>query len=273
MTAPYLAAIKAALAKGDKSAAKTNTATSKHTYWKPVLGEHEIRFLPVSSTTGEPFQEVLFYDKKELADNRFVAPYCLGLPDPIKDQFEALRKTKEGWAIAKHLRPKERYYAVILVRGEEAKGPQIWEFSKEIRDQIYGILSHKDNIDEDMFSTEVGYDFTCAVTQVMENGKPRMFKGFPVKQINLQNRRKPSPLSKDKAQSKAWIDAVPDLQDMFKKMCKSPEDLVELLESFVTRLANGPSPEDGTDHMESKTGRSSASQAEDKLSDAFSDMF
>ena len=65
----------------------------------------------LKSTTGEPFQEVLYYDKRELSERRFVAPYAFGLPDPIKDQFDELRNSKKhpgGWAIAKHLRPKER---------------------------------------------------------------------------------------------------------------------------------------------------------------------
>ena len=130
------------------------------------------------------------------------------------------------------LRGKERFYAAVIVRGEEEKGPQVWEFSKDTRDAIYGILTHKDNIDEDMLSPEVGYDFTCSVTQVIEGGKPRLFRGSPVKQINLQARKKPSPLSKDKAQAKKWLDAVPNLEEMFKKQCKSAEELVEVLENL-----------------------------------------
>lgn len=271
-------AIRSALTKGDKTATKTNTGDKpKQAYWKPTVGEHDIRFLPIQSTTGEPFQEVLYYDKRELSERRFVAPYAFGLPDPIKDQFDELRNSKKhpgGWAIAKHLRPKERYYGVIIVRGEEAKGPQVWEFSKETRDMVYSILSNKDNIDEDMFSPEVGYDFTCSVTPVIENGKPRTFNGMPVKAINLQARKKPSPLSKDKAQLKAWVDATPNLEESFKRQCKSADELVELLENFVATLTNPTKPtESGTDHTETVTGKTKTSAAEDKLDDAFSGMF
>ena len=164
---------------------------------------------------------------------------------------------------------------MILVRGEEDKGPQVWEFSKETRDQVYGILTHKDNIDEDMLSPEVGYDFTCSVTQVIEGGKPRLFRGSPVKQINLQARKKPSPLSKDKAQAKKWLDAVPNLEEMFKKQCKSAEELVEVLENFVANLTGGSSSssrESGTDLTEVRTGKVIANPAADKLDDAFADL-
>jgi len=278
MASYNLDAIKAALSKNDKTSTTGKGALQKQAYWKPTLGEHDLRFLPIQNSANEPFQTVAYYGEP-LTDNRLVAPYAFGLPDPIKEQFEELRNSKkhpDGWTIAKNLRAKERFYAVIIVRGEEDKGPQIWEFSKETRDQVYGILTHKDNIDEDMLSPDVGYDFTCSVTQVIEGGKPRLFKGSPVKQINLQARKKPSPLSKDKAQAKKWLDTTPNLEEMFKKQCKSPEELVEVLENFVANLTGGPvtasSRESGTDLTESRTGKVIANPAADKLDDAFADL-
>ena len=274
MASYNLDAIKAALTKGDKTASTKGSTGTKTAYWKPTLGEHDIRFLPIQNSTGEPFQEVMYYDK--LSDRRIVAPYCFGMPDPIKEQFDELRNSKkhpDGWAIAKHLRAKERFYAAVIVRGEEDKGPQVWEFSKDTRDAIYGILTHKDNTDEDMLSPDVGYDFTCAVTPVIEGGKPRTFNGSPVKQINLQARKKPSPLSKDKAQAKKWLDTTPNLEEMFKKQCKGAEDLVEVLENFVAKLTGGTTSSDsGTDHTEDRTGKPLANPVADKLNDAFSDM-
>lgn len=277
MASYNLDAIKAALTKNDKtSAAGKGAGGTKTAYWKPTLGEHDLRFLPIQNSSNEPFQTVAYYNEP-LTEQRLVAPYSFGLPDPIKEQFEELRNSKkhpDGWSIAKNLRAKERFYAVIIVRGEEEKGPQIWEFSKETRDQVYGILTHKDNVDEDMLSPDVGYDFTCAVTQVIEGGKPRLFKGSPVKQINLQARKKPSPLSKDKAQAKKLLEAVPNLEEMFKKQCKGPEELVEVLEQFVANLTSAPptaaTRESGTDLTESRTGKPASSPVSDKLDSAFS---
>lgn len=268
MASYNLDAIKKALTKGEKT---TTPNKSNAVYWKPTLGEHDIRFLPIQNSTGEPFQEVLYYDK--FTDRRIVAPYLFGMPDPIKDNFDTLRKTKEGWDIAKHLRAKERFYGIIIVRSEEEKGPQIWEFSKETRDEIYGILSHKDNIDEDMLSPEVGYDFTCGVTPVIEGGKPRLYNGQPVKKINLQARKKPTPLHKDKATAKKWLDAVPNLEEMFKRQCKSAEELVEILENFVAKLSGNSATESGSDHTASRTGKTESNPIADKVEDAFSGMF
>jgi len=278
MASYNLDAIKAALSKNDKTSTATKGSQQKNVYWKSSLGEHDIRFLPIQNSSNEPFQTVAYYSEP-LSSQRLIAPFLFGLPDPIKDQFEELRQSKkhpDGWTIAKHLRHKERYYAVIIVRGEEDKGPQIWEFSKETRDQVYGILTHKDNIDEDMLSPEVGYDFTCSVTQVIENGKPRLYKGSPVKQINLQARKKPSPLSKDKTQAKKWLEALPNLEEMFKRQCKTPEELVEVLEQFVSNLTSGTksetSRESGTDHTETRTGKTLSNPTADKLDDAFANF-
>lgn len=274
-----LSAIKAALTKGEKGSNSNSGGAgfTKTVYWKATMGEHDIRFLPIESSTGEPFMTVAYYDKP-LVEKRIVAPFCMGKPDFIKEQYEELRQSKkhpDGWAIAKHLRSKDRFYAAIIVRGEEDKGPQVWEFSKEIRDAIYGILTHKDNVDEDMLSTTDGYDFTLTVTPAMEGGKPKLWNGSPVKNINVQPRKKPSPLSKDKALVTKWLAATPKFEEMFGRQCKTNEELTEILENFVAGLSGGsakPSAE-GTDHNATRGANpASTSEAEDQLDDAFSDL-
>lgn len=260
-----LDSIKAALAKGDKK----SDAKAKNNYWKPELGTHDVRFMPIESATGEPFLRVQYYET--LSERRFVAPSCFGLPDPVSDAFETLRKKKENWPIAKNLRPRERFYAVVMVRGEEDKGPRVWEMSADLRKKIYDILLHKDNVDEDMFSSEVGYDFTVTVSPLLENGKPKTFKGHPMKDISLQARKKPSPLCKDKSTAAAWIAAIPNLEETFKAQCKSPEELIEILENYLASTTAGEAPSaDGTDHNPSSP--STAKVAEDKLDSAFADL-
>jgi hypothetical protein len=72
------------------------------------------------------------------------------------------------------------------------------------------------------------------------------------------------------------LDTTPNLEEMFKKQCKSPEELVEVLENFVANLTGGPvsasSRESGTDLTEARTGKVIANPAADKLDDAFADL-
>lgn len=277
MASYNLDAIKAALSKGEKGGGTAQkTDGKKNVYWKPTLGTHDVRFLPMPTTTGEPFLRVEYYEK--LTERRFIAPSCFGLPDPIKDQFAVLRKSKskEDWNTTKNLRPREKFYATIIVRGEEDKGPQIWELTPAIRQKVYDILMHKDNVDEDMFSPEVGYDFTVTISPVLENGKPKTFNGYPMKEYGLQPRKKPSVLSKDKNQAKAWLDGMPNLEESMRQFCYPPEKLIEIMENYIAGRVSGTggagasSDEDGTDHNPASTSTTKAN--EDKLDDAFSSI-
>jgi len=264
----------------------------KITYWKPVIGEHEVRFLPYSSQDGKhcPFQEVLYYEK--IAQKRLVAPLTFDLPDPVRDVFEEKRKTPAGWkTIAKFLQPRRRYYGVIMVRGEEDKGPQVWEFSEDVYKSIIKILTLKDNLEEDMFSPDVGYDFTVSVSQALEtNGKPRVFKSalgtFAVKEFNINAKRKASKLAPKAVDAEKWLKAMPKLDDFFRKQLREPSELIEALENFVASLENGtanvgasneagassPDAATGTNYTASRTksnGSAEKSAAEAKLKDAF----
>jgi len=262
-------AIKAALA---NKTAGGGTGGAKLTYWKPTIGEHEIRFLPYSDSTGRPFLEVLYYEK--ISERRVIAPTTFGMEDPVKELFEEKRKTKEGWEIAKNLRPRERYYGIIIVRGEEAKGPQVWEFSKEMRDSLFAILTHKDNVDEDMFNPETGYDFTLTISQATDpSGKPRTFNGSAVKNFIPTARKKPTKLSPKAADAKKWLDAMPKLEEVFQKQVKTPDELLELLENYAaSQVSGGGSAKsgEGTDHaQELGQVNASTSAVESKLNDAF----
>ena len=62
-----------------------------------------------------------------------VSPINWGEKDPIVEFAAQLRKTsdKENWRLAKKIEPKARYFAPVIVRGEEDKGVRLWQFGKE----------------------------------------------------------------------------------------------------------------------------------------------
>jgi len=110
----------------------------KLNWFKPGLGPnnqvktYEIRFLPYQDANGQPFQEVSYYDNKELSEHRLVAPAQFSMEDPIFELLNELRKegSRESWRLWGTLRPKDRFYAPIFVRGEEDKGVQVWELNR-----------------------------------------------------------------------------------------------------------------------------------------------
>lgn len=254
-----------------------NKEYTKLTFFKPDVGEYDIRFINVAQTEEEaPIFEVLYY--KNIAADRFVAPRTFGLPDPIDEVRQSLIKEKDPAKrkLFKFVIPQERYYAVIINRKEEEKGPLVWEISQELCKDIYAILMHKDYVDEDLFDAEKGYDFTLTVTPKLEqNGKPRTYNGSIVKSFSLQPRRKSSKLAAKAEQAKKWLEAVPDLKSYFKAQVKSPEQIVELLNAFQLKFEAGeignntPTPT-GTTKINTK--ETSVAEAEKSVDDAFKDL-
>ena len=251
--------IRNALAKTPVNAPTANggkTQFAKAKYFKPGIGKYDLRFMPFLSEDGQPTQEVLYYEKLTEDNKRIVAPQGFGLPDPIRDVFDEKRKEKGGWAVAKFLKPKKRYYAIVIDRKDEAAGPQIWEFSEEIRDALYTTLVSKDYEDEYVFDPDKGYDWELTATQALDgSGKPRTFNGNIVKKFTLNIRKRPSPLHKDRETASKWIAEMPKLDEMFKRQCKSSDELIEILENFVARLETQgePKSEGGTDHNAART--------------------
>jgi hypothetical protein len=213
----------------------------KFNWFKPQIGKYEVRFLPYQDANGQPFQEVSYYDNKMLSEHRFVAPAQFGCEDPIFDLLNELRKdkSKETWRLIGTLRPKERFYAPVLIRGEEDKGVQIWEMNSKVLKDIYSILAHPDNVDEDLMDADKGYDFTLAVS---DSGKK--WNGYMIKSLDLQLRRKSSKLATTKAARDELVAAVPDLEGYFRDRVRAADWLETVVENFLASRAEGEEGEE-----------------------------
>lgn len=277
--------IRNALNKQPVTPAGGKTQFKQSKYFKPGIGKYDLRFLPYLSPEGDPVQEVLYYEKLTEDGKRIVAPQTFGLPDPIRDLFDEKRREKGGWAVAKFLKPKKRFYALVIDRKDEAAGPQIWEFSEDVRDSVYAVIVSTDYSDEYLFDADKGYDWELTVVQALDaSNKPRTFNGNVVKKFTLNVRKRTSPLHKERATAQKWVEEMPKLSEMFTRMCKTPEELIEIMENFVARLETQgePKKEEGTDHNASATKGAPAqtvaspvasdAEVDDKLDEAFGGM-
>lgn len=236
--------------------------------WKPTLTEdgksrtYNVRFLPYQDQNEQPFQEVAYYDNKALSTFRLVAPAQFGLPDPIAELVTELRmkrNDKNAWNVIKGLLSKPRYFAPVLVREEASKGVQIWEFSPTVCKEIYAILVSEDYHDEDVSSPEKGYDFQVTVSS---SGKtftqPGTGKTFPVNDVKLIARTKPSKLAAKPEEAEKLIASIPNLLDIFAKQVKSREELETLLDVY---LAAGTKKDDGENGLSHGVSDPEASNA------------
>lgn len=254
------------------SSGSKTTEKTKVNWWKPQLGQHDIRFLPYQDRNGQPFHEVSYYDSRLLSERRFVAGCQFeGTTDPVFNLLTELKKdkSKEAWTLWRNLQPKERYYAPIIVRGEEDKGVQLWELNSKLVKDIYSVLAHPDYKDENLMDPENGYDFTVTVSPT-----DKTFAGNPVKDIKLQPRRKPSPLAKSADVSEKIVAAIPNLEAYFKAQTKSEDELNAMLQNFLA--GNGSSSEVSSEEVEEAKDKSvteaKAKKAKKSIDDAFSDL-
>ncbi len=220
--------------------------TSSVQLWKPSLGEHKIRCLPwKNSPDGQPFAERWFY---YIGDNAgILAPNQFGKPDPINDLIRKLYSSgkPDDRQLAKKLQPKMRCYAPVVVRGEEDKGVQVWAFGKLVYQRMLGFF-----LDEevgDILDPKEGFDLKVSITKQ------------PGKQFNdttVDPARRPSKLHDDAKQMETWLNAIPNLDDMYR--LKSTQEIEAVLNNWLNggsaadatpEQSRGPAPTDALDEL------------------------
>lgn len=275
-----LEAIKARLGEMTKTGEKKEQSDlPKFTYFKPEIGETNIRFLPYSDAKGQPFQEVVYYQSKKLSEKRIVAPAQFGLEDPIAELEVELRKDRsdEVWNVRKELRGTSRFYAPIIVRGREDEGVQLWELSSKLVQDVYAVLTHEDYASENLMDPYEGYDWTVTA---IDSGKK--FNGYVVKDIKFTPRRKSSPIfssgkGADKTKIEALIAEIPDLNEFYRKIVPATETLKTTIENFLNPSTESEDEQveaGGVEHGPSNTEKSKkqAEAVKSKLDSAFDEL-
>lgn len=130
--------------------------------WKPT-DEHQVRFLPyVHNDNNSPFTQVFFHWNIGEGLAYLVCPKRTGISEecPICELTSNLYKsnTPENKELAKQITARSRWYAPILVRGEEDKGVKFFGFGKKVMEQIMATLKNPDY--EDSFHPLDGIDWT-----------------------------------------------------------------------------------------------------------------
>ena len=127
-------------------------------------GEQTIRIVPTAD--GDPFKEYWFH--YNLGKNPgFLSPKRnFGVEDPLNDFVRQLFKegTEDSIKMAKNLMARQRFFAPVLVRGEEEKGVRIWGFGKMAYQELLNLVLNPEY--GDITDVEGGTDL------VLKYGKP-----------------------------------------------------------------------------------------------------
>lgn len=200
-------------------------------FWKPKAGKYQIRILPSKFDSSNPFREV--YLHYGFSKGPILALSNWNEKDPIVEFAKGLRKSsdKEDWQLAKKIEPKLRYFAPVIVRGEEDKGARLWEFGKLIYEQLLGIASDEDY--GDYTDITDGRDFTVEAVEDTVAGR----KGI---KCTLRVKPKTSPISEDAKVVEKALNEQPDILSINKKY--SFDELKDLLDKWLN-----PDDENDTD--------------------------
>jgi len=191
-------------------------------YWKPKIGKHQVRIVPSKFDKSNPFKEVYFH--YGFGKFTIAALTNWGEQDPIVEFSKGLRKSsdKEDWQMAKKIEPKMRVFVPVLVRGEEHMGVRLWEFGKEIYQQLLGIATDEDY--GDYTDINEGRDFTVEATEGEVAGRK-------VVKCAIRVKPKTTPITEDAAQLEKFLSEQPDIMTMYRK--HSFDELKVILQKWL----------------------------------------
>lgn len=229
-------------------------------FWRPTVGKQQIRIVPSAYDTSNPFTELKFY--YGITNKVMISPLNFGDKDPIALFAQKLREgeyNKENYVLAKKLDAKNRTFVPVVVRGEEDKGVRLWQFGKQVYEELLALA-----VDE-----EIG-DYTDIVNGrdiTVETVGPES-TGTPYNKSSVRVRLKTSPLSEDASLVEKWTSEQPNpTEGLFKRYSfdemksaleqwLSPEDEAE--EVVSTPVASQPSTNFSLDTTKVKQNKADA---------------
>ena len=202
-------------------------------FWRPTVGKQQIRIVPSAYDASNPFTELKFY--YGITNKVMISPTNFGEKDPIALFAGKLREgeyNKENYVLAKKLDAKNRIFVPVVVRGEEDKGARLWQFGKQVYEELLALA-----VDD-----EIG-DYTDIVNGrdlTVETVGPES-TGTPYNKSSVRVRLKTSPLSEDAKQVEQWTSEQPNPKEgLFKSY--SFDEMKSALEKWLA-------PEDSEDEI------------------------
>jgi hypothetical protein len=249
-------AIRKTLAKISSGNKDNGTKFNRWKYEKP--GTYHIRVLPFKNVDpGMPFpQRAVYWGISKDGKGMIVSPENAGHRDPIKEFRislfnDAKNKTPEEANelkdMAKKLNSKTITCVAVVDRANESLGPQMWSPNWSDAQNLLGLFLTDAG---DYTDLREGFDLTLVV---VEGKKRNQTNGKPILEAMITADRKSTPAAKDEATLKAWLEAMPNVDEYYPVTSTEETErrLKEWLdgdsatedESDGTSRGNTPSPE------------------------------
>jgi hypothetical protein len=204
-------------------------------FWKPKMGSQVIRILPRKENRDYPFVEVSFHQYNVFKKS----VYCLdtfGEQDPVNQYRKELYNegSPEAIDLAKKLSPRYKYFAQVLVRGEEDMGARLWEFNKTTYEKLLSIMANEDF--GDITDLTEGTDLTIeGYKDTIKIGK----KEVEYIAVNVTPKRKLSAVSLNASEVQSYMDNQKDVLSIYKKF--TYDEIKDMLKEYLQPKDDTPS--------------------------------
>ena len=225
--------------------------------WRPTEGEESVvRLIAYPNNDGLPFAERWFY--YNIGRGGILAPSQFGKPDPINELHQKLRNSNDDAQreLASKLRAKVRYYAPVVVRGEEEKGVRLWAFSKTVYQSLANFMLGEFG---DITDIDAGHDVAVS------SSKP---PGRQWATTSVMPRIAKTPLTTNATHAKQWLNALPNLDEIYQ--LQSYEEIASIVNNWLN------TPEDSSNDGSYRGSTNTTSTANDETApemDSFSKKF
>ena len=240
-----------------KLAATQNRGSGRTSqFWRPQDGDQTVRIVPTAD--GDPFKEYWFH--YNLGKNAgFLSPKKnFGEDDPLDSFVRQLfnEGTDESIKMAKNLMARQRFFAPVIVRGEENKGVRVWGFGKTVYEQLLNLVLNPEY--GDITDPETGTDLQ------LNYGKPA---GAAFPQTKLMPSRRTSAICPDISpeQCAELLGQVPDFTALFER--KSPEDVQRMLDEYLSDDTSAEEMSNETNRYGNNTSQTTANSVESAFSE------
>lgn len=205
----------------DRQDALSNAGKKNNNFWKPQEGEQTIRL--VCPADGDPFKDYFFHYLDNVQG--FLSPKRnFGEDCPLDTYVRALwnEGSDESRRMAKKISAKQRFFAPVLVRGEEDQGIRVWGFGKRAYETLVGLVMNPEY--GDITDPESGTDLVVTYT------KP-VGASFP--ETKITPRRRSSALLEDTEKAAELLESIPDFDVLFAGSRKTTAEVQDILDSFL----------------------------------------
>ena len=204
--------------------------------WKSAVGKHSVRIVPANWDKSNPFKEVFVH--YGIGNRTMISLINFGEKDPVEQLVKELytENTEESKELARKIKPRTKYYANVLVRGEEGLGVRLWEFNKTTYEKLLGIMADDDF--GDVTDIASGTDLTIeGYNDSIKIGK----REVTYIAVNVTPKRNISPLAEDADSVKNYLENQKDILDVYKKY--SYEEIKNMLKTYLNPADEADVPE------------------------------